>query len=144
LFGDEQADYQAALNAHYANGAPLDWADRYISAYASTHPWEDWAESWAHVMHMVDALETAHAVGLSVRPYRRDEPALGHPSTPPPARVGDFDQLLTEWYALTYVLNNLTRGLGLADAYPFVLSSPVVAKLRFVSEVIVNSSGSEH
>ena len=140
LFGDEQADYQAALKAHYAQGAPANWADQYISAYASTHPWEDWAESWAHVMHMVDALETAHAVGLSVQPNRRDEPVLAPAFKPSPPRIGDFDQLLSEWYALTYVLNNLTRGLGLPDAYPFVLSSAVVAKLRFIAEVIVQSS----
>jgi hypothetical protein len=140
LFGDEQVDYQAALKVHYENGAPADWPDRFISAYASTHPWEDWAESWAHVMHMVDALETAHAVGLSVQPNRRDEPALPKASKPSPTRIGDFDQLLSEWYALTYVLNNLTRGLGLLDAYPFVLSSAVVAKLRFIAEVIADSS----
>jgi hypothetical protein len=77
---------------------------------------------------------------LSVQPNRRDEPALPKASKPSPTRIGDFDQLLSEWYALTYVLNNLTRGLGLLDAYPFVLSSAVVAKLRFIAEVIADSS----
>jgi hypothetical protein len=132
LFGDERRDYQQALELHYQQGAPANWEDHYISAYATTHPWEDWAESWAHVMHMVDALETAHAVGMSVKPRRRDEPALSIPARPSLARVEDFDSLVTEWSALTYVLNNLTRGLGLADAYPFVLSTPVIDKLRFV------------
>jgi hypothetical protein len=132
LFGDERLDYQAALKQHYDQGAPANWAERFISAYATTHPWEDWAESWAHVMHMVDALETAHAVGLSVKPARRDEPVLSIPERPSLARVEHFDSLVAEWSALTYVLNNLTRGLGLADAYPFVLSSPVIDKLRFV------------
>jgi hypothetical protein len=132
LFGDERADYQQALEQHYAQGAPVNWAENFVSAYATTHPWEDWAESWAHVMHMVDALETAHAVGLSVKPPRRDEPALSIPDKPSLARVEDFDSLVREWAALTYVLNNLTRGLGLADAYPFVLSAPVIEKLRFV------------
>jgi hypothetical protein len=140
LFGDEQADYQRALQVHYDQGAPANWADNYISAYASAHPWEDWAESWAHVMHMVDALETAHSVGLSVNPSRSDEPALAIPAKPTQARIGDFDQLVNEWYALTYVLNNLTRGLGLADAYPFVLSGPVIEKLRFVCATMVNAS----
>jgi hypothetical protein len=136
LFGNDQDDYQAALQLHYSQGAPADWSERFISAYASTHPWEDWAESWAHVMHMVDALETAHAIGLSVRPIRADEPALAVPAKPSPARIGDFDQLVGEWYALSYVLNNLTRGLGLPDAYPFVLSTPVVEKLRFVCKAM--------
>jgi hypothetical protein len=83
-------------------------------------------------MHMVDALETAHAVGLSVKPVRRDEPALSLPARPSLVRVEEFDSLVTDWSSLTYVLNNLTRGLGLADAYPFVLSTPVIDKLRFV------------
>jgi hypothetical protein len=132
LFGDERLDYQGALKQHYERGAPANWEDSFISAYATTHPWEDWAECWAHVMHMVDALETAHEVGLSVHPARRDEPALSLPEKPPLARVEDFDSLVAEWSALTYVLNNLTRGLGLADAYPFVLSTPVMNKLRCV------------
>ena len=137
LFGDEQTDYAQALQRHYDEGAPPNWEANFISAYATTHPWEDWAESWAHVMHMVDALETARAVGLSVKPQRRDEPALIIESKPPANRVIDFDELVEEWLSLTYVLNNLTRGLGLADAYPFVLSKPVVEKLRFVSRAMI-------
>jgi hypothetical protein len=137
LFGDEQLDYQNALKQHYEHGAPANWEEDFISAYATTHPWEDWAESWAHVMHMVDALETAHAIGLSVNPTRRDEPALSVPAKPPLARVEDFDSLVREWSALTYMLNNLTRGLGLADAYPFVLSAPVIEKLRFVCNSMI-------
>lgn len=137
IFGDERVDYQLALKQHYEQGAPPNWHENYVSAYASTHPWEDWAESWAHVMHMVDALETAQAVGLSVKPARIDEPALAIPAKPPLSRVEAFEQLVREWASLTYVLNNLTRGLGLADAYPFVLSKPVVEKLRFVSTSMV-------
>ena len=137
VFGDERASYEEAVEAHYRHGAPANWAENFISAYATTHPWEDWAESWAHVMHMVDALETAQAVGLSVKPQRRDEPALSIPAKRSQARVEDFDQLVKEWLSLTYVLNNLTRGLGLADAYPFVLSKPVIEKLRFVSDSMI-------
>jgi hypothetical protein len=140
LFGDERADYQLALKKHYEAGPPPNWADNFISAYASTHPWEDWAESWAHVMHMVDALETAHFVGLSVKPARGDEPELSVPPVPTRAHVGEFDHLIEEWATLTYVLNNLTRGLGLADAYPFVLSAPIVDKLRFVCQTIASVS----
>ena len=76
LFGDERADYAAALSAHYEQGAPADWQERFVSAYASSHPWEDWAETWAHYLHMVDTVETAAACGLSLKPRRRDEPAL--------------------------------------------------------------------
>src|SRR5207245_360183 len=133
---DERSDYATVLHAHYENGAPSDWPVRFVSAYASAHPWEDWAETWAHYLHMVDTLETAAACGLSLRPRHRDEPALPeapHPLSPrPPA----FDRLIASWFPLTYALNNLNRGLGLADAYPFVLSSAAVTKLRFVHDVV--------
>jgi hypothetical protein len=136
LFGDERQDYQAALTRHYEQGAPIDWAENFISAYATMHPWEDWAESWAHVMHIIDALETSLAVGLSAQPDRADEPALSIPKKPILERLRDFDQILDEWAALTYILNNLTRGLGLPDAYPFIISPSVTEKLRFVSVVM--------
>jgi hypothetical protein len=132
LFGDERLDYQESLDLHYEAGAPADWPDSYVSAYASTHPWEDWAESCAHVMHMVDALETSRWMGLSVSPHRADEPSLSAPVDPVQPRFRDFDALITEWVALMYVLNNLSRGLGLPDAYPFVLSNTVMQKLRFI------------
>jgi hypothetical protein len=136
LFGDERADYGASLSVHYEHGAPADWQERFISAYATAHPWEDWAESWAHYLHMVDTLEAAAACGLSLRPKSRTAPALPnvpHPVSPQPAA---FEQLIDSWFPLTYVLNNLNRGLGLPDAYPFVLSPPVVAKLKFIDDVI--------
>jgi hypothetical protein len=131
-FGDERADYQAALNKHYENGPPANWEQEFISAYASSHPWEDWAESWAHVLHMSDALETAQSVGLQIKPRRADEPSLSRLSKPPVPGNSAFDQMIQAWLSLTYVLNNLTRGLGLPDSYPFVLSTRVIDKLRFV------------
>jgi hypothetical protein len=136
LFGDERADYAASLSGYYEGGAPADWQERFVSAYASSHPWEDWAETWAHYLHMVDTLETADACGLSLRPRRGDEPAL--PETPRPVspQPAAFDRLIDSWFPLTYLLNNLNRGLGLADAYPFVLSPAAIAKLRFVDDVV--------
>jgi hypothetical protein len=139
LFGDERADYAATLKNHYENGPPADWENNFISAYATMHPWEDWAESWAHFLHMSDALETATAMGLSVKPIRTDEPSLPHP----PAAQHDFDNMVGEWRALTYVLNNLSRGLGLLDSYPFVLSPRVIDKLRFVSDTVVQAGANE-
>ena len=136
LFGDERADYQQSLNRHYNEGAPANWEQGFISAYATMHPWEDWAESWAHLMHMTDALETAAAVGLSLKPKRPDEPAMTTPPNPLSPRAHDFDRMVEDWLPLTYVLNNLSRGLGLPDSYPFVMSAPVVEKLRFIHETI--------
>ena len=136
VFGDERADYGAALKHHYDNGAPADWQSRFVTSYASAHPWEDWAETWAHYLHMVDTLETASACGVSLRPPRKGDPALRAVPDPLDAEPESFDELMESWFPLTYMLNNLNRGLGMADAYPFVLSVPAVEKLRFVHETV--------
>jgi hypothetical protein len=136
LFGDEQADYGQALETHYQQGAPADWQQRFVSTYASSHPWEDWAESWAHYLHLVDMLETAAACGLSLRPDRTDEPTLKTVPQRRKAQLASFDRMIEDWFSLTYVLNNLNRGMGLSDGYPFVLSAPAIEKLRFVHDVI--------
>jgi hypothetical protein len=139
LFGDERADYEESLQRHYDQGAPDDWQTRFVSAYASSHPWEDWAETWAHYLHMVDTLETAAACGLSLKPRRRDEPSLQEAPVPVSSQPAAFERLIDSWFPLTYVLNNLNRGLGLNDAYPFVLSPSAVAKLWFVDAVVGRS-----
>jgi hypothetical protein len=134
LFGDEREDYSLALERHYQSGPPTNWQNDFVSAYASAHPWEDWAETWAHYLHMTDTLETAAQCGLSIRPRRRDEPAAN--AAPLLTKADDFDRLVDAWFPLTYVMNNLNRGLGLPDGYPFVLSKPAVAKLRYVHETV--------
>lgn len=124
LFGDERADYGEALKVHHDNGPPPDWLERgYISAYASSHPWEDWAETWAHYLHMVDTLETARAFGLNVDRLAAQAEGTG------------FAKLLEEWVPLTLALNSLNRSMGLQDLYPFVLSQPAIDKLSFVHEL---------
>ncbi|MEO5822660.1 MAG: putative zinc-binding peptidase [Vicinamibacteraceae bacterium] len=137
LFGDERIDYGAALQAHYQNGPPADWQDRFVTTYAASHPWEDWAETWAHYLHLTDTLETAAACGVSITPGRSDEPALPRVPATAGSPGAAFDRLMVSWFPLTYVLNNLNRGLGVPDAYPFVLSQPAIEKLRFVHDVIV-------
>ncbi len=136
LFGDERTDYDAALKQNYAEGAPAGWQDQYVSAYAAMHPWEDWAETWAHYLHMIDTLETAAACGISVEPPRRDEPTLTEVPDPVAGDDVSFEKMMESWTTITYVLNNLNRGLGNDDAYPFVLSTRSVEKLRFVHETI--------
>jgi hypothetical protein len=140
LFGDERADYAQALQRHYDNGAPpLDWQQQYVSAYATTHPWEDWAETWAHYLHMTDSLETAAACGLSLLPRRQNEPALDAAAADP-SSTSSFERLIQAWFPVTYVMNNLNRGMGLPDAYPFVLSPPAIEKLRFIHQVIAGAA----
>ncbi len=136
LFGDEREDYGQALDRYYKTGAHPDWQERFISAYATAHPWEDWAETWAHYLHMTDTLETAIGCGLSVKPKRVGEPVMKPETKAVAPTPSAFEAMLSDWHALTYVLNNLNRGLGLADGYPFVISAPVIEKLRFVHEVV--------
>jgi hypothetical protein len=135
-FGDERADYGEALQAHYANGPAPAWSTHYVSAYAASHPWEDWAETWAHYLHMIDSLETAFESGLWIQPRHGADPAFA-PRPPLSAnRMGPFRRMIVRWMSLTYVLNDFNRGLGLQDAYPFVLSDAVLAKLEFVHETV--------
>jgi hypothetical protein len=133
LFGDERQDYAEALQTHHASGAPPDWSERFISAYASSHPWEDFAETWAHYFHMIDTLETAQFSGLSVMPQVPQ--TLGAVFDFHPLEV-DISRLVQSWIALTFAVNSLNRSMGLPDLYPFVLGAGAVAKLRFVQQLI--------
>ena len=134
LFGDERADYAAALQAHYA--APVvDWHLTYISAYASSHPWEDWAECWAHYLHMVDGLETAAAWGLHLDHATPSGPALQAAPVDPDAPSVE-PTLIEQWLPVSQFSNAMNRSLGLHDSYPFVVPAPVVAKLDFIHRVI--------
>jgi hypothetical protein len=139
VFGDDRADYQSALDNYYAFGPANNWQSAFVSAYASAHPWEDWAESWAHYLHIMDTLETAAACGLTLKPRRSDEPAVALTDLNKGVMRGPFESAIASWYPVTYLLNSLNRGLGLPDPYPFVLSDAVVAKLRFVHDTVVQA-----
>ena len=104
------------------------------SAYASSYPWEDWAESWAHYLHIIDVTETAVSCGLALEPPHPNDPLLKTDPSTLHRRV--LDDVMEAWFPLTYVLNNLNRSMGMPDAYPFVLSNPAIEKLRFVHEAI--------
>jgi len=136
LFGNEQEDYGKSIQNHYSRVPSSDWPERFVSVYASAHPWEDWAETWAHYLHMVDTLEMAAACGLCLQPGRSDEPSLKPLAEDITNRAATFDLLIDNWLAVTYVLNNLNRALGQRDGYPFVLSTMVIEKLRFVDETV--------
>lgn len=143
LFGDERQDYAAALKRNYEQGPALDWADRHISAYASVHPWEDWAECWAHYLHIVDSLDTALGFGLSgenveatVEPFSVND--LYDPEAPDAKRV---ILLVNSWVQLTMVLNELARSMGQQDFYPFVMSRIVLRKLHFIQMIVKEARG---
>ncbi|HKP64135.1 MAG TPA: putative zinc-binding metallopeptidase [Polyangiales bacterium] len=135
LFGDETFDYQDALDKHYKDGAPQDWPANYVSEYATMHPWEDWAETWAHYLHMIDTIDTACSYGLVVGQRPLDaaaEPAINIAATD----FSSFDSLIVSWLPLTLALNSLDRSMGHPDSYPFVLTDPALTKLRFVHDVV--------
>ncbi|MBK8177057.1 MAG: putative zinc-binding peptidase [Rhodospirillales bacterium] len=136
MFGDEQQDYTEALEVHYRDGPPANWRERFVSAYASTHAWEDWAETWAHYMHIVDTLETAHAFGIRVKPRAVGDPSLDAVVDFDPYGAAEFDDLIDVWLPLTYAVNSLNRSMGQPDLYPFVLAPAVIDKLRFIHGVI--------
>jgi len=135
VFGDERRDYGEALVAHHTNGAPADWQAKHLSAYASAHPWEDWAETWAHYIHMVDTLDTADATGME-RPPGRVLGFLWRKKARDVYRPNPFHALMQRWIPLTLTLNSLTRSMGHADFYPFVIPVPAYEKLAFVHDII--------
>lgn len=131
MFGDETDDYAAALERHYDQGPPPEWEDRFVSAYATMHPSEDWAETFAHYLHIRDTLQTAGAYGLAIGDAKRPAGADG---------LARFSDLLESWLPLTYALNAVNRSMGHDDLYPFVLSDPVVRKLGFVHDLVTGQA----
>jgi hypothetical protein len=138
IFGDERADYAQALQTYHANGAPADWREHFVSAYASSHPWEDFAEIWAHYFHMVDTLETANAFGLAVRPKLLKGMTASIDFDPLHAQL---DRIIEAWLPLTFAVNSINRSMGVPDLYPFVLGPAVVGKLSFVHDCIREHAG---
>lgn len=122
LFGDERIDYQAEIDRHYASGPPAGWPESYLTTYATMHPYEDFAETWAHYLHITDTLDTAAVYELV-----------------PPAELNDpvpFRQLVTTvWVPLSIALNMINRSMGKDDLYPFVIPAPVLDKLDFVASL---------
>ncbi|HAH44098.1 MAG TPA: hypothetical protein DCM07_04450, partial [Planctomycetaceae bacterium] len=143
LFGDEREDYSAALKRNYEQGPPANWAQNHISSYASIHPWEDWAECWAHYLHVVDSLDTALRFGLrgedveqAVEPFTVND--LYDPKAPDAEHV---ILLINSWVQLTTVLNELARSMGHQDFYPFVMSRTVLRKLHFIQMIVKEARG---
>ena len=136
VFGDDRQDYDQALQRHYGSGPPANWQDHFISAYATTHPWEDFAETWAHYLHIVDTLEMAGSFGVRVEPKLDQSGALEAAIDFDPYRAGDIQPLIDAWLPLTFALNGLNRCMGQADIYPFILSPVVIEKIGFIHHLV--------
>ncbi len=134
IFGDERADYSDALKVYYKKSAPHGWSKSFVSAYATAHPWEDFAETWAHYFHMISGLETAYAYGISPQPVKDSAPYMVLISDP--FDVIDLRILVDHWVTLTVAMNEMNRSIGNFDYYPFVLSDSIFRKLKFVHDLI--------
>ena len=140
-FGDESVDYAVAMENHYANGPIANWEDAHVSAYATMHSWEDWAETWAHCLHMIDTVETADHYDLTVSMDIPTEDASQYVGIAgsTAADAADFATLMHRWCEIVRLANELSRSMGQLDVYPFALSLPVKQKLLFVRRIITAS-----
>ncbi len=140
LFGDERMNYAEALKKHYTKAPSNAWKGSFISTYATSHPWEDWAETWAHYLHIVDTLETAYAFEMTIQPpVAKPEDEMSAKLNIDPYMAEDFTDIIDRWIPLTFVMNSLNRSMGLKDLYPFYISDSVVKKLNFIHRTIKES-----
>jgi hypothetical protein len=136
LFGDAETDYSEALQRYYLEGPASNWAAHFISPYATAHPWEDWAETWSHYLHMMDTLETAYYFGVNVHPEKMTGvKSLVAEVNRDPYAMRDFDQIFKDWLPLTFAVNSLNRSMGHADFYPFVVAPKAIEKIKFIHEL---------
>jgi hypothetical protein len=132
LFGDERISYEEAKSKHYGEGG-AGWSTDYVSAYATMHPWEDFAETFAHMMHIIDALATLDGFGMRMTKWswREEEPEVDF--DPYHART---EQLTKEWGPFAFAENAINRSMGQPDLYPFQLSNRIVAKLDYINRLL--------
>jgi hypothetical protein len=136
IFGDERASYREAIEHYYEHGPKPGWEDAYVSAYATMHPWEDFAETWTHYLHMVDTLDTGAGFGLSVNPTVGTDPRDSAVIDFDPYRPPHLDSLVRAWLPLTAAVNSLNRSMGQPDLYPFDPSPNVLVKVRFIHDLL--------
>ncbi|MCW8889308.1 MAG: putative zinc-binding peptidase [Sedimenticola sp.] len=139
LFGDERIGYADVMQGYYDNGPVANWQTNWISGYASAHSWEDWAETWAHYLHMIDSMETANDYGFDLLDASARLPSRQQFSVDYLASISIHD-LVNEWSHFTVALNDMNRSMGLPDAYPFVLTDAITQKLAFVHSMIIDQN----
>jgi len=136
IFGNEQYSYNDALRTYYQNGAPSNWRQSFISEYATSHPWEDWAETWAHYLHIMDMFETAHFFNLEVNDKTTPENKRVT-STFDPYTIQDFETIVRKCIPISYAVNSINRAMGISDVYPFIITPNVIHKMTFIHELLL-------
>jgi hypothetical protein len=131
IFGDERVDYNQALLKYYQSKYQTDWKGKFISQYASSHPWEDWAETWANYLHIMAMAETSFSFGLAVNPSLNERSLEGKIDFDP-YLTPDFNLIFKAWLPISFAINSLNRSMGIPDAYPFVVNSAVIKKMKFI------------
>jgi hypothetical protein len=138
IFGDERASYQDAIARHYRFGAPEGWHESYISEYATMHPWEDFAETFAHYLHITGTLQTAAAIGIrldaAVTSMRDTDVVPLESYEDKPVQL-----LLNDWEWMSQAFNRINRSMGFGDLYPFDIVKPVREKLAYMHEIITRA-----
>lgn len=137
IFGDERENYGEALQLYYKVGAPSKWETSFISKYATSHAWEDWAETWAHYLHIMDMVETAYFFGVTVEPLKQEK-ELKAKVTFDPYTIEDFDVIIKTCRPLSFAVNSINRAMGVPDVYPFVITEAVVDKLKFIHGLLLS------
>lgn len=136
IFGNEKVSYGDALQAYYKNGAPKNWRESYISKYATSHPWEDWAETWAHYLHVMDMVETAHFFRFKVDSAEVSE-NMRTEATFDPYTIKEFGTIVRTCIPLSFAVNSINRAMGIPDVYPFVITPLVVKKMTFIHQLLL-------
>jgi len=136
LFGDEREDYGRALDRHYAEGPRPDWSARFVSSYATAHPLEDFAETWAHYLHIVDMLDTAEAFGLRFAPAIDPNGEHAAKVDFDPYGLGSMADIMDRSTPMVVSMNSINRAMGRPDLYPFVLAPGVIEKLGFIHDLV--------
>ena len=136
IFGNEELDYGESLKTYYKNGSPENWQENFISEYATSHPWEDWAETWAHYLHIMDMVETAFFFRLNVKPAVNKK-ALKTKVSFDPYIKENFDVIVQKCVPLSFAVNSINRAMGVPDVYPFVISPAIIEKLRFIHKLLL-------
>ena len=136
IFGNEQLNYADALQNYYKEGAPKNWQKSFISKYATSHPWEDWAETWAHYLHIMDMVETAYFFGVHVKPIGKKKEMKAKASFDP-YTIEDFDVIIKTCVPLSFAVNSINRAMGVPDVYPFVITTAVVNKMKFIHQLLL-------
>ena len=140
VFGDERADYLMSAAAYYQAGAPEDWSDAFVSRYAAMHPWEDFAETFAHFLHIVDVLALASDFGMTMAsPEDGDDAPMFRSEVD--LYAADTASLISLWGPCAHALNAFSRCMGQPDLYPFALSPAVAVKLDFVNRLVAAATG---